>query len=159
MNYNFVKLLEFIRTVKSKNDFLYESENASELLYKQGTDIDTELKGNLSDIIYESYIDYKKTTGGDFLKFKDDLEYYLKGLPEIRIELSKSPSESSLIKISEWLRVNVAENILIEFVVNPVNAGSQREFYKIIEEEGKVPHLELVCTETAEQEAYGTITE
>lgn len=41
------------------------------------------------------------------------------------------------------------------FVLNPVNKGQERKFYKIIEEQDGKSRLDLACTEIAKEDMYG----
>jgi F0F1-type ATP synthase delta subunit len=119
----FDNLLAHIRTTKEKEDCLSEIEDAQDVLFVTSDNVDEEIAKDLTDFLYKSFSEYKKENQADFSKYKDEVTRFFETLPEIRIEFAKALPESTLEKISQWLRLNVNEKILIDLAINPENVG------------------------------------
>ncbi|MEK7581365.1 MAG: hypothetical protein AAB512_03720 [Patescibacteria group bacterium] len=63
------------------------------------------------------------------LKFLKDLEEYLKGLPQVKINLAFAPTDTFLEKLSNQISVVVGRKTLIDLVVNQyLVGGAEFEF-------------------------------
>lgn len=66
----------------------------------------------------------------ELISFFEDLKEKLLKLPQIKLELSFSPSPEFLLKLRNWLREKTQETLLLDIVVNPEIVGGVKIFYQ-----------------------------
>jgi F0F1-type ATP synthase delta subunit len=63
--------------------------------------------------------------------FCERLEKYLQSLPQLKLEIAFHPQESSIVRISEWIKKELGDKTIIDLNINPKIIGGA-----IIEHQG-----------------------
>lgn len=133
-------------SIITKQDLVYlldDINQAKESIYQeQQEQLSEKTKNVVSEELREIFKKQEKKnklqTRKQQEKFLDNLKEYLQDLPQIRLTLAFSPSDSFLQEISQWLEKEIGEKTIINLTVNPEIVGGI-----IIEYNGRYLNLAL----------------
>lgn len=131
--------------VITKEDLVYlldDINQVQEVVYqKDQKKLSQKTKGLISERlrkIIKSQEPKKLSSRGQQEKFLTELKDYLQEIPQIKITIAFSPSDSFLEEISQWLENEVGERVIIDLTVNHRIVGGA-----IIEYQGRYLNFAL----------------
>jgi len=130
----------------TKQDLVYlldDITQAKEFIYREeeqplSKKTKNEVSKNLRKIFKQQEKKNKLQTREQQEDFLNDLKEYLQNLPQLRLTLAFSPSDSFLQEISKWIERETGEKTIIDLTINPEIVGGI-----IIEYNGRYLNLAL----------------
>ena len=127
MNQN--KLKQITENITTKQELVYlldDISQAKDLIYKQSN---KKLSEKVKNVVSEDLRKIIKNQEGNLNtreeqeEFLNQLKSQLQSVPQIKLTLAFSPSDSFLNDISQWLENETGEHTIIDLTVNPEIVG------------------------------------